>query len=78
MEPSGITVNMVTICEEYYSYLVECSTRLKILQDIRIREAESACQFVKPNVMDSDIVLGEMVPNRIDELIRTFENNNRR
>ena len=48
MEPRG---NMVTIREEYYKYLVECSTRLKILQDIRIREAKSACQYGKPNVM---------------------------
>ena len=78
MEPSGITVNMVAICEEYYNYLVECSTRLKILQDIRIRDAESVCQFGKPNVMDGDLVLGGNVPNRIDELIRNFENNNRR
>ena len=78
MKPSGITQSMVTICEAYYKYLVECSTRLKILQDIRIRDAESACQYGKPNVTDSDLVLGGKVPNRIDELIRNFENNNRR
>lgn len=62
------TLNTVTISSKEYARLVEDSTRLEVLKEIRRKNVKSSLKYVEPSLTEEDAAMGYDMIRFIEEL----------